>query len=65
VDKRGRAGETMNWADFLAMGGYGFYVWSAYAFAALILAVNVVLPLQQKKTVLKILREYIRAKPSA
>ncbi|HLQ26204.1 MAG TPA: heme exporter protein CcmD [Acidiferrobacterales bacterium] len=55
----------MNWADFLAMGGYGFYVWSAYAFAALILAVNVVLPLQQKKTVLKILREYIRAKPSA
>ena len=55
----------MNWADFLAMGGYGFYVWSAYAFAALILAVNVVLPLQQKKTVLKILLESLHTKHRA
>jgi heme exporter protein D len=55
----------MNWTDFLAMGGYGFYVWSAYAFAALILAVNVVLPLQQKQTLLKILRESLRSKHRA
>ena len=27
----------MNWTQFFAMGGYGFYVWSSYGLAALIL----------------------------
>lgn len=25
-----------NWADFFAMGGHGFYVWSAYGFTLMI-----------------------------
>ncbi len=29
-----------NASDFLAMGGYGFYVWGAYAFAALLVAIE-------------------------
>ncbi len=62
MGKRNGAVESMNWGRFFAMGGYGFYVWGAYAFAALILVLNVILPLQQKKTVLKIVREYIRTK---
>lgn len=31
-------------AGFLAMGGYGAYVWSAYALTALVLAGNVLVP---------------------
>lgn len=29
-------------SEFLAMGGYGFYVWGAYGMAALALAIEVV-----------------------
>ena len=34
----------MNWGslnDFLAMGGYGFYVWGAYGVAALCIALEI------------------------
>lgn len=31
-------------SDFLAMGGYGFYVWWSYAIAALVLGTNIVVP---------------------
>ena len=27
-----------SWADFLAMGGYGFYVWTAYGISLLLVA---------------------------
>lgn len=30
--------------DFLHMGGYAFYVWTSYALAALVLALNWALP---------------------
>ena len=30
-------------AQFLHMGGYGAYVWSAYAFAGVVLALNILL----------------------
>jgi heme exporter protein D len=28
--------------EFLAMGGYGFYVWGAYGMTALVIAVEVI-----------------------
>jgi heme exporter protein D len=34
----------MNWGnanDFLAMGGYGYYVWSSYGVAALCISLEV------------------------
>ena len=31
-----------NVSDFLAMGGYGFYVWGSYLVTALLLAVEIV-----------------------
>ena len=31
--------------EFLHMGGYGFYVWSAYGMAFIVLVANVVVPL--------------------
>jgi heme exporter protein D len=30
----------MNWKDFFEMGGYGFYVWSAYGLMLLVLILN-------------------------
>lgn len=34
--------------DFFAMGGYGFFVWSAYGLSALVLALNVVLAVRRE-----------------
>jgi heme exporter protein D len=32
----------MNFGEFLAMGGYGFYVWGSYAACALAIAAEIV-----------------------
>ena len=34
-----------SFGDFLAMGGHGAYVWSAYAIAFVVIALNVALPI--------------------
>ncbi|MCF6249836.1 MAG: heme exporter protein CcmD [Methylococcaceae bacterium] len=39
--------------EFLAMGGYGFYVWTAYGIGFVVLVMNVVLPLIQRKQFLR------------
>lgn len=31
-------------SEFIHMGGYGFYVWGAYGFAAFALVLNIILP---------------------
>lgn len=51
----------MSWSEFFAMGGYGVYVWSAYGFAALVLVVNVLIPLRRGAAVIRILRQLPRA----
>jgi heme exporter protein D len=38
----------MNWEDFFAMGGYAFYVWTAYGLMAAVLILNLVLPLRRR-----------------
>jgi heme exporter protein CcmD len=30
------------WVAFLSMGGYGFYVWTSYALAAIAVAVEII-----------------------
>ncbi|HSW52318.1 MAG TPA: heme exporter protein CcmD [Sulfuricaulis sp.] len=52
----------MNWAEFFAMGGYGQYVWGSYGLTALILVLNLYLPLRRRKTVQRQLREFLRLK---
>jgi heme exporter protein D len=48
------AGETsMSWESFLYMGGYAVYVWPAYGVTALVLVVNIVLPVLQRKQLLR------------
>lgn len=50
----------MDWAGFFAMGSYGAYVWSAYGLAALVLILNVILPLRRRRRLPQQLREYYR-----
>ena len=47
------AAARMNWGSldaFLAMGGYGFYVWGSYAVTAVLLAVEVILLRRRHRT---------------
>jgi heme exporter protein D len=44
------------WQSFWAMGGYAFYVWTAYGLSAAILLLNVLLPLAREKRLLRELR---------
>ena len=47
------------------MGNYGFYIWTSYTVAGVILLVNVLLPLRQGKAVRRRLREFYRAQDLA
>lgn len=43
----------MNWGgfdEFLAMGGYGFYVWGSYGITFLFMLIEVILLLKSKKS---------------
>ncbi|CAH0138313.1 MULTISPECIES: heme exporter protein CcmD [Pseudomonas] len=42
-----------SFADFLAMGNHGAYVWSAYGICLAVLVLNVLLPLQAKRRYLQ------------
>jgi heme exporter protein D len=41
----------MNGSEFLAMGGYGLYVWGSYGAAAAVLVLNVLAARRRDKTV--------------
>ena len=41
-----------NFSEFIHMGGYGWYVWSSYGLTLLVLVVNAVLPLIQRRKIL-------------
>ena len=45
--------------EFLNMGGYGLYVWPAYLIVAIVLILNLVVPLQRHR---RLLREISRDK---
>ncbi len=49
-----------SWSGFLAMGGHGFYVWSAYAFALAVLAYNLISPFMAKRRVIEKVRRQER-----
>ena len=48
----------MSFSEFLDMGGYGFYVWSSYGLTLIVLAINVLGPLQLHR---KLLTDIARA----
>ena len=39
--------------DFLHMGGYALYVWSAYALGAVVLVASVVAPIYRERAILR------------
>jgi heme exporter protein D len=44
---------AMNLEQFLSMGGYAFYVWTAYAVAFAVLLANLIVTLRRKAEVFK------------
>ena len=40
-------------SEFFNMGGYGFYVWSSFGITALVLALNIVMPMIQHRQALR------------
>jgi heme exporter protein D len=43
----------MTLAEFLNMGGYAFYVWTSYGLTLLVLLVNIIVPIVQRKQLLR------------
>lgn len=39
--------------DFLNMGGYAFFVWSAYGISFVVLILNIILPIRREKALIK------------
>ena len=48
--------------DFFYMGGYGIYVWSAYAITAIVLIFNLILIKKKEKKILYNLRKLKKIK---
>ncbi len=40
-------------AKFFSMGGYGFYVWTAYGVAFIVLLINVLIPLWRRRVLMR------------
>jgi heme exporter protein D len=49
-------------SDFFGMGGYGFYVWSAYGLALFIVVLNLWLPLSCERRLKRSLRRAPRGR---
>ena len=43
----------MSFEQFLNMGGYGWYVWPSYGLTALVLLINCLSPMLQRKQLLR------------
>jgi heme exporter protein D len=55
----------MNLQEFFHMGGYAFYVWTAYGVAGVVLVANLVNPLLKERQLLRdIKRQYRKRKSS-
>ena len=52
-------------ADFLAMGGYGFYVWGSFGLTALIMIVEPIVVARNRKTTIARLKRQLRAEDRA
>lgn len=43
--------------EFFAMGGYAFFVWTSYAFVALLMVINVIAARMKRKRIIKEMQE--------
>ncbi len=54
----------IHWAsfsDFIAMGGYGFYVWGSFGATALIMAIEPIVVMRNRSSTIARLKRQIRA----
>ena len=54
----------IHWAsfsDFIAMGGYGFYVWGSFGVTALIMAIEPIVVIRNRKSTIALLKRQLRA----
>ena len=49
-----------SFADFIAMGKHGPFVWSAYGISLLIIVANIVAPMQRKKALMTEIKRKIK-----
>ena len=54
-----------SFSDFLAMGGYGFYVWGSFGATILIMAVEPIMVARNRKTTITRLKRQMRAETRA
>ncbi len=50
-----------SFSDFLAMGGYGLYVWGSFGVTAAIMAIEPILVARNQKTTIARLKRQLRA----
>lgn len=50
-----------SFSDFLAMGGYGFYVWGSFGVTAAIMAIEPIMVARTRKTTIARLKRQMRA----
>jgi len=53
-------GSEFSWSEFFAMGGYAFFVWTSYGIALLVILLNIVMPMIQRKKVISRVKRAIR-----
>ena len=50
----------MSLSEFLHMGGYAFYVWTAYGIVTLVLLINFIIPIHRRRKLLQQIKRQIR-----
>lgn len=50
-----------SFSDFIAMGGYGFYVWGSFGLTALIMIVEPIVVTRNRKNTIARLKRQLRA----
>ncbi len=53
-------GSEFNWSEFFHMGGYAVFVWTSYGLALLMVVVNIVSPIIERKRVIARVKRAIK-----
>ncbi len=53
-------GSEFNWSEFLHMGGYAVFVWTSYGLTLLMVVVNIVSPIIERKRVIARVKRAIK-----
>ena len=54
-----------SFSDFIAMGGYGTYVWGSFGVTALIMTIEPIVAIRNQRTLIARLKRQIRAESRA